>query len=147
MWEPENRHEIGKGAYWLQGNLVMPRNATSMPKEFASIDGWTNWEADRMPPGVREGIPQPSKFAQVQHRSSLFDNPRSNAFNWDQMSDFVTGPTAQRQGAYWWDVLANNQTLDCPKFAMRGTWNAAPTGFTALRFLTPASCRSPMTPL
>ena len=153
MW---GEHEIRLGGEntWLETDLHLPRKATRAPKAFAQYNPFSNIDRDIYAPGVREGIPMPTRFAQTQHRNHLFDGTGSGRFpasvNWEEYgSTFLTTPVAQRRAQFWWETLnnGNEESNEPGVFQNTGTWNAAPTGRTALRYIVPASTRTALTPL
>ena len=134
----------GRGTSWLEQDIHLPRKATAAPKAANSVNWYAPDTIDLMAPGQRDMIANPSFFAQPAYRSNLYENNnRALALNWDQFEDMFTGPVAQRQQEYWWDLL-HNPELECIKFRNLSQWNTAPTGFTALRFLTPHSTLKPV---
>ncbi len=124
----------------------MPRIAhTQAPRAAAYTNAHLNNNLDLLPPGVRDNVANPSLFATTLHRTNLFDAQHTvnNAPipNWEEQSDMITSPQAQRLGAYWWDVLQGSYLMDRAGWVERGQFSVPKTGFTAFRHLKPHSTR------
>lgn len=140
---------IGGNIYADEAKFRMPVVAKSGPASFNYADSLTNANFNNFAPGVREGIPLPTPFAQAIHRNNLWDGQQQRSFNWQDFGHMVTNPVARKRAEFWWSTLndGNEQSMYPGIFQNTGTWNAAPTGFTALRFIHPFSTRAPVTTL
>lgn len=140
---------MGGSVYYDEAKFHMPVKATAPTKAFHQTSPWTNQDFNFFAPGVREGIPTPTAFAQTVHRNNLYDGQQGRALNWDAFSDFVTNPVAQKRAQFWWETLANGlEESQYPGiFQNTGTWNAQPTGKTAIRFIRPFTTRALTNPL
>lgn len=104
---------------------------------------------DLQAPGVRDGIARPAPFATTIQRGSLFDTNRveNNAPlpNWDYAWSTFTAPNVQRLGSYWWENTHDVRNKRTPgMFIDQGEYLVPRTGFTALRYLRPASTLKPI---
>ena len=119
---------------------------TQMPHTASQVNAMYNDNADFAAPGVRDNVANPSLFLTNSLRTNVFDTGRTvnNAPipNWETGYDNITSAQEQRVAAYWWDIThGDSYKMSTPKFMERGQFIVPKTGFTALRFLTPASTK------
>ncbi len=121
--------------------LDIPKNF-AQPKQAAQVNMFGNDVFDVTAPGIRDGTANPTFFARDQHRTHLFDNNRTaNAApvpNFDDCNELFTDEVLQRRGELIWNIT-NEQELYTPGFIDRGTFNVPHVGFTAFRYLKPAT--------
>jgi hypothetical protein len=143
----------GSPSSWMlratSDDFTLPTKSFAVPKGAASINAFGNDNFDNRAPGVRDLMTNPSLFARTEHRTNLYDNNRIQAnappaLNYYSGSNggwenFDTNPAAQRLGQFWWNTLHVPAALDTVGFIERGQYVTPHTGFTAFRFLRPAT--------